>query len=380
MIISVKKLITLQIFFLFLFSFPAFGQNEIEIKQKIQSSLENFMANLSYINDEDEPILASTIASEFGGGNYFIFNGKEMKLEHFIEDYCHSDLQRQIVNHTLVLTREGIVKFDSDKADKRWSVNAILKREYASNPNIKIDDEKIKFIVFWNGINEHLYLLDISFQSRPRTHDGVISNQGDVSIIVENIEGNEYSNNKVPKRMSFFSLLKPVKNQFSIRLLSSFDKRGVLGFGLCGNFSFFHYGIEAVFAGAYDHTRVLDTKSDNFRQFFYELSTSITGETIVETVFVRPKAQLTITPGIFLRYISLECGLGVFMGQKVISRYVRGYYENATTEDLGNSNFFLIRPTITGHVTKWLSMSLGYNICPEAKPFNTFIFGIGLCF
>ena len=167
--ISNTKFILLQMFLFALFPVTLLGQNEYAIKQGIQESLEKFMDMISYVNDEDEPILPSTIATRFGGGNYFIFNGKEMKLEHFIEDYSHSDLQRQIVNHTLVFTREGIVKVDSDKADKRWSVDATLKREYASNSNIKIGDEKIKFVVSWDDNNEHLSILDIAFQSKPRT-------------------------------------------------------------------------------------------------------------------------------------------------------------------------------------------------------------------
>lgn len=271
MIASAIKLIRPQLFLFFLFSVPVIGQNEIEIKQKIQSSLENFMSDLSYVNDEDEPILASTIASEFGGGNYFIFNGREMKLEHFIEDYCHSDLQRQIVNHTLVLTREGIVKLDNDKADKRWSVDAILKREYASNPNIKIDDENINFIVSRNDDNEHISILEIAFQNKPRTHETVISIQDKPITVGNNYEGRE-PNKKCDKGKSFFSKLRPKKNRFSFRLFSTFDKRGTLGFGFYGNRSFFHYGVEGIFAitgyNSKYNTKYSELDSDGLHQFF----------------------------------------------------------------------------------------------------------------
>lgn len=378
MIVSVKKLIKLLFLLLILFSFPVYGQNEIEIKQKIRSSLESFMSDLSYVNDEDEPILASTIAIEYGGGNYFVFNGREMKLEHFIEDYCHSDLQRQIVNHTLLLTHEGFVKLDDDKADKRWSVNAILKREYASNPNTRIDDENIKFIVSWNDQNGNISILDIVFQSKPRGRDGVINNQEEVSIVEENIRRNDNINNKTNKR-NILSDLKPKKNRVGLTILSSFDKRGSLGFGLYGNISYFHYGIDAVFANT-ESDRDLYIDSDKFQKNFYELSSSVTGETIVETVYVRPKAQLTITPGISLKYVSVGCGIGIFMNQKVVNKYVKGYYNYGEAKDQGNSNYFLMRPTITGHISNWLSMSLGYNICPKAKPLNSFIFSIGFCF
>lgn len=374
----VVQFIKLQIYLLILFSFPVYGQNEIEIKQKIRSSLESFMSNLSYVNDEEEPILASTIAIEYGGGNYFVFNGREMKLEHFIEDYCHSDLQRQIVNHTLVLTHEGIVKLDDDKADKRWSVNAILKREYASNPILKIGDEKIKLIVSWNDYNEHISILDIAFQSKPLIIDAVISSQE--SPFNRNYYKDEDSHKKSKQRKSFFSRLKPQKNRFSFRLFSTFDKRGTLGFGFYGNRSFFHYGFEAIFAitgyNSKYNTKYSELDSDGLHQFFYELSKS-TNSGITETEYIRPKMQFTATPGCFLKYISLECGLGIMMAKRVESRSGGGVTWIGDEESV---NYFLIRPTITGYVTKWLSISVGYNIYPEAKPFNSFIFGLGFCF
>ena len=373
------KLIRPQIVLFLFFSVPAFGQNEIEIKQKIQTSLATFMANLSYVNDEEEPILASTIASEFGGGNYFIFNGKEMKLEHFIEDYSHSDLQRQIVNHTLVLTREGIVKLNSDKADKRWSVSAILKREYTSNPDIEIADEDIKFIVSRNDHNEQISILDLAFQSKPRTHETVISIQDKPITVGNNYEGRE-PNKKCDKGKSFFSKLRPEKNRFSFRLFSTFDKRGTLGFGFYGNRSFFHYGVEGIFAitgyNSKYNTKYSELDSDGLHQFFYELSKS-TNSGITETEYIRPKMQFTATPGCFLKYISLECGLGIMMAKRVEVRSGGGYTWIGDEESV---NYFLIRPTITGYVTKWLSISVGYNIYPEAKPFNSFIFGLGFCF
>lgn len=379
MIKSIEKLIKLHYFLLILFSIPTYGQNKIEIKQKIQSSLESFMSNLSYVNDEEEIIFPSTISAEFGGGNYFIFNGREMKFEHFIEDYSHSDLHRQIVNHTLVFTREGIEKINSDKADKRWSVNAILKREYASNPNIKIDDENINFIVSWNDRSQQISIIGISFQSKPRILNGIINNQEEKAPIVVEISQSDDNNINKDNKNNVFSHLKPEKNRGGLTILSSFEKRGSVGFGIYGNHSFLHYGIEAVFANT-ESDRDLYIDSDKFQKNFYELSSSITGETTVETEYIRPKAQLTITPGISLKYVSLGCGIGIFMSQKVVNKYVKGYYNYGEAKDQGNSNFFLMRPTITGHFSNWLSMSLGYNICPKAKPLNSFIFSIGFCF
>lgn len=110
--------------------------------------------------------------------------------------------------------------------------------------------------------------------------------------------------------------------------------------------------------------------------FFYELSRS-TNSGITETEYIRPKMQFTATPGCFLKYISLECGLGIMMAKRVEVRSGGG---GTWIGDEESVNYFLVRPTITGYVTKWLSVSVGYNICPEAKPFNSFIFGLGFCF
>ncbi len=241
MIISIEKLIKLHYFLLILFSIPTYGQNEIEIKHKIRSSLESFMANLSYVNDEEEPIFPTTIATEFGGGNYFVFNGREMKLEHFIEDYCHSDLQRQIVNHTLVFTHEGIVKLDNDKADKRWSVNAILKREYASNPKLKIDDEEIKFIVSMNDNNEHLSILDIAFHSKPHSK---ASPSKQTEILPLYITSHKSSRRTIFKDDSYFESKKNNYIAWNIlgagypwNIVSGIEYRGggVIGFGIYGD-------------------------------------------------------------------------------------------------------------------------------------------------
>lgn len=123
---------------------------------------------LSYVNDDFDPVLPSTIASDFGGisGNYFIFNGKEMKMIHFVKEYCYSDLQCQNVNHTLVFKPEGIVKLNN--IDKRWSVEATLKREYASNSNLKIKDVDISLIVCLSNDKEYVDILEITFDSKPR--------------------------------------------------------------------------------------------------------------------------------------------------------------------------------------------------------------------
>ena len=168
MITSAIKLIRPQIVLFLFFSVPAFGQSEYAIKQRIQESLEEFMNMLSYVNDEEEVITPSMIATRYSGGNYFRFNGKEMKLQNFIEDYCYSDLKRQIVNHSLSISPNNITKVSNNPSDGRWVVNGILKRGYATNKRDNISDESIKFIILWRGVNEEIGLLELDF------HKGVL--------------------------------------------------------------------------------------------------------------------------------------------------------------------------------------------------------------
>ena len=167
------KLLRLLLFVAFLLPCSLFGQNEYEIKQKIRESLQEFFNALSYVNDEEEPILPSTIVAGYGGGNYFRFNGQEMKLQNFIEDYCYFDLKRQIVNHSLSISPNNITKVSNNPSDQRWAVSGILKRIYAFNIQDTIPDEKISFTILWRGMNEEIGLLEIAFQGIPLIIDEV---------------------------------------------------------------------------------------------------------------------------------------------------------------------------------------------------------------
>lgn len=169
------KLIKRLLFVFSLFPNYILGQNEFEIRQRIQESLQDFLFALSYVNDEDEPILPTSIAKEYGSGHYFVFNGREMKLEHFIEDYCYFDLQRQVVNHTLTFPYR-IVKRNGNNSDMRWSVSAILKREYAAGSKTDIADEEISFTVQWRGMDEPVGLLELNFPSKPHTPGTIAAN------------------------------------------------------------------------------------------------------------------------------------------------------------------------------------------------------------
>lgn len=222
-----KRFILLQAILFILSPVSLFGQSEYAIKQKIQESLDEFMSMISYVNDEEEVITPSMIATRYSGGNYFRFNGKEMKLQNFIEDYCYSDLKRQIVNHSLSISPNNITKVSNNPSDRRWTVNGILKRGYATNKQDNISDESIKFIILWRGVNEEIGLLDLDFHSVPRMAVSNVTSQiKDVSQTNIQSDYSEYINKAIEKleagdcvaAQKFYNMYKELSGQTSSNL------------------------------------------------------------------------------------------------------------------------------------------------------------------
>lgn len=195
MINNTKRFLLLQVILFTLFPISSLGQSEYAIKQRIQESLEEFMNMLSYVNDEEEVITPSMIATRYSGGNYFRFNAKEMKLQNFIEDYCYSDLKRQVVNHSLSISPNNIKKVSNNLSDRRWTVNGILKRGYATNKRDNISDESIKFIILWRSVNEEIGLLELDFHSVLRMSVSNVTSQfKDISRTNTQSDYSEYNN------------------------------------------------------------------------------------------------------------------------------------------------------------------------------------------
>lgn len=148
-----------------IFNITAYSQNEYEIKKGIESSVKNFFSLLSYINDDEEPIKASTLASDFRGEHYFRLNGTEMTLEHFLSNYSRSDLRNNFVNHSIKINTNSIKKLSSSTSDRRWSVRATLLRENATDEDYYIKDEDITIVVRWNGSDKDVSILDLTFST-----------------------------------------------------------------------------------------------------------------------------------------------------------------------------------------------------------------------
>lgn len=107
-----------------------------------------------------------------------------------------------------------------------------------------------------------------------------------------------------------------------------------------------------------------------------------------------PTMYITVTPGLFLKYVSVGCGLGaaILNSKETLSD------SNFSLDDQGNLNGthssqnisefsifkFIIRPQLKGFIplsrSCKMSIGLGYDILPTAKELNGYNIGIGFHF
>ena len=191
------------------------------------------------------------------------------------------------------------------------------------------------------------------------------------------------------------NVLEPKDKGYEFRFISCFNTTGLFGFGMNFQKSYFQIGFDASLADLPS-----DISSDNFYEddlsyinedFFLLNQTenfSENGKPLnIESEYINPMFQISISPGLNLKHFAIECGLGVFicenlkMTDKLTSSpysYFHEQYEITNT----TKSYFFARPTIVGYIpagNKGISVSLGYNICPNATPLNGFVFGVGVC-
>lgn len=195
-----------------------------------------------------------------------------------------------------------------------------------------------------------------------------------------------------PKRVKT-NPIKPINRGFEMRFSSSFDSKGPIGLGYHFNKSYFKFGVDVLLglASELDEYDMDDLGMESHQKtikydFFFLRSVDVTlnGRKATESEYVYPRAQLTINPGINLRYFSIECGLGVFLCENLIMTHfletygAYEYYEGYKSI----KPYFIARPTIVGYIPisedhDCLSVSLGYNFVPGAPPLNGFVVGLG---
>lgn len=199
----------------------------------------------------------------------------------------------------------------------------------------------------------------------------------------------------LPKRVKT-NPIKPISSGFEMRISSSFDSKGPFGFGFHFNKSYFKFGLDVLlgFASELAEYDMLFSWSSSWEShqttikydFFFLRSVDVTlnGCKATESEYVYPRAQLTINPGINLRYFSIECGLGVFLCENLIMTHFLASYDYGEYYEGVKSikPYFIARPTIVGYIPvsknhDCLSVSLGYNFVSGAEPLNGLVVGLG---
>ena len=111
--------------------------------------------------------------------------------------------------------------------------------------------------------------------------------------------------------------------------------------------------------------------------------------TDTETTFLGGNASIGITPGLFYKYVSADCTLGVMWAEyRQTDTYTTSYSDGREpktdiTESDDSRSFFILKPGITGFIPlgktdAFLTIGARYRICPKDKSLNGFEASLGL--
>lgn len=177
-------------------------------------------------------------------------------------------------------------------------------------------------------------------------------------------------------------VLTPEKNRFNMRVQSGFDKKTIIGLYLGGNYKMFHVGADIAIGSNYD---IDGWQWGPSRYFDHDVEYAKLQDntfSLNPNCYYSPKLQFSISPGLNLKYFSIECGLGAIMGNEYNYQEKRseGYVYSKLKKT--SKTYLLIRPTITGYIPiskihRGFSFSVGYNIVCGASPINGVVFGVG---
>lgn len=194
-----------------------------------------------------------------------------------------------------------------------------------------------------------------------------------------------------------------------------FDDDPIVGVGLVSDFNKFPIGIRGDFMWGLIHVGFdLSTGSNLFISKAYSFSSSSAVVT-VNGVPVEPTITLidsgeektrgvfayTITPGLFYKYVSLDCGLGQIWTKTSRIETYEYKYESSSSSGEGNTSistsssnriekklvetnnsFFVFKPGVSGVIGDTdvfaVVLSARYRICPKEKSLNGFEVSVGI--
>lgn len=156
----------------------------------------------------------------------------------------------------------------------------------------------------------------------------------------------------------------------SIEVSYGYSSRFPMNIGVSTNFSYFNIGVEY---GMNFYEELLETK----KHTNYATSTLERGK----------YWYLMATPGVYLRYASIDCGLGnVFAKYNYNYESVYSSYSNSEKK-----NYFIMKPKLTVHIPIpldfssrtekfYISPHVGYQYVPKCSALNCWEVGIGVRF
>jgi len=159
-------------------------------------------------------------------------------------------------------------------------------------------------------------------------------------------------------------------SEHSIEVSYGYSSRFPMNIGISTNFSYFNIGVEY---------------GMNFSD---ELLQSVNHTNYAHSTLERGKYwYLMATPGVYLRYASIDCGLG-----SVFAKYNYNYESVYTsTSNVEKKNYFIMKPKLTVHIPipwgvsprdemLYISPHVGYQYVPKCSALNCWEIGIGVRF
>lgn len=169
--------------------------------------------------------------------------------------------------------------------------------------------------------------------------------------------------------------LRPIKNKFDFFVYSGFSNPIAFGGGIGFNISYFHLSLDGGGSMGQEGLNIYESYNkidlNNFAQ-------------VDDNTYAQGNMQITLTPGINLKYFSVGIGLGTMMTkQYYFKENNRGYFD---VEGSCKKSRFLFRPTINGFIpfdsefSAGLMVMAGYNVVSGVSGLNQFILGLGMFF
>ena len=183
---------------------------------------------------------------------------------------------------------------------------------------------------------------------------------------VKKITPYEVDHNTGKVKVDFSDLV----DEHSLEVSYGYSSRFPMNIGVSTNFSYFNIGVE--YGMNFSEELLSTQKHTNFATSTLE----------------RGKYwYLMATPGVYLRYASIDCGLG-----NVFARYNYNYESVYTSSSNSEKrNYFIMKPKLTVHIPipldfssrtekLYISPHVGYQYVPKCSVLNCWEFGIGVRF